>query len=205
MGVVMQSRNIVLGLVAALLLAGCGIIFDRKQVDYKAGAVQTQPLEVPPDLTVPQTEQRYTIPGTDGEKVARYSEYTKQAVEQPCAAIPAASAPVAASPVPVAVSGAKLQDSNGSKSILLSEPFDRSWRKVGLALDHAGIVAADKDRANGIYFIPAPGKSKKKLKDYQVTVHETASGCEITVNDGDGESNPETLRLTDVLYKNLEK
>ncbi len=77
------------------LLAGCSI-FERKPVDYKAGAVQTPSLEVPPDLTVPETEQRYTIPGTDGEKVASYSEYTKRKTEQPCVA--PASAPVAASP-----------------------------------------------------------------------------------------------------------
>lgn len=201
MGVVMQSRNIVSGLVAASLLAGCGIIFDRKQVDYKADAVQTQPLEVPPDLTVPQTEQRYTIPGTDGEKVARYSEYTKQAVEQPC--VVSVSAPVVAGPAP-AVTPAKLQDTNGVKTILLEEPFDRCWRRVGLAMDRAAIIATDKDRAHGIYFIPAPDKVNKKL-NYQVTVRETAAGCEVAVNKGDGERNPETVRLTKVLYENFEK
>jgi outer membrane protein assembly factor BamC len=58
----MKSRNIVFGFIAVSLLAGCSM-FDRKPVDYKAGAVETPPLEVPPDLTVPETEQRYIIPG----------------------------------------------------------------------------------------------------------------------------------------------
>src|SRR5512145_1864545 len=117
MGAVMQVRNIVLGLAAVSLLSGCSI-FDRKQVDYKAGAIQTQPLEVPPDLTVPESEQRYTIPGTDGAKVASYSEYTRKTAEQqPCVA--PASAPVVATPAPAA--GARIQESNGTKSILLGE------------------------------------------------------------------------------------
>ena len=51
----MKSRNTVLGLIAASMLAGCSM-FDRKPVDVKAGAVQVQRLEVPSDLTVPETE-----------------------------------------------------------------------------------------------------------------------------------------------------
>jgi outer membrane protein assembly factor BamC len=198
MGVVMQLRNIVLGLIAASMLLACST--DR-QVDYKKGAVQTPPLEVPPDLTVPESEQRYTIPGTDGEKVASYSEYAKQPTEQPC--IAPASAPVAAAPEPALT--AELQEVNGVKTILLPEPFDRSWRKVGLALEQAHISVADKDRANGIYFIPAPGKSDKKRPDYQVTVHETNGVSEVAANDGDGESNEETLRLIETLFQSFGK
>lgn len=195
----MQLRNIVLGLIAVSMLLGCNS--DRRQVDYKKGAVQTPPLEVPPDLTVPESEQRYTIPGTDGEKVASYSEYAKQPTEQPCVA--PASTPVAAAPEPAMT--AELQEANGVKTILLPEPFDRSWRKVGLALEQARISVVDKDRANGIYFIPAPGKSDKKRPDYQVTVHETNAVTEVTANDGDGESNKETLRIIEVLFQNLGK
>lgn len=203
MGVFMLPRKVVLGFAAVIALSGCSILADKKQVDYKAGATQVQPLEVPPDLTVPESEQRYTIPGTDGAKVASYSEYTKQVTEQPCVA--PASGSVVSNPAPVAAVATKLEEINGVKTILIAEPFDRSWRKVGLAMDKSGIAAADKDRANGIYFISAPGKSKKKLKDYQVTVHETAAGCEVAVNDGDGESNAETVRITETLYKNFEK
>lgn len=198
MGVVMQLRNIALGLIAASMLLACST--DR-QVDYKKGAVQTPPLEVPPDLTVPESEQRYTIPGTDGEKIASYSEYAKQPAEQPC--IAPASSPVVAAPEPALT--AELQEVNGVKTILLPEPFDRSWRKVGLALEQAHISVVDKDRANGIYFIPAPGKSDKKRPDYQVTVHEVGANSEVAANDGDGESNEETLRLIESLFQSFGK
>ena len=183
-------------------------MFDRKPVDYKAGAVETPSLEVPPDLTVPETEQRYTIPGTDGEKVASYSEYTKK-TEQPCvnpASAPAAAIPVAAIPAPSTTPAAKLQENNGTKSILLGEPFDRSWRRVGLALDHARLVTTDKDRSKGIYFVAAaPDKDKKKQPDYQVTVRENGAGSEVTVVDQNGKSDAETTRLVEVVYQNLDK
>lgn len=195
----MQLRNIALGLIAVSMLLGCNS--DRRQVDYKKGAVQTPPLEVPPDLTVPESEQRYTIPGTDGEKIASYSEYAKQPTEQPCVA--PASAPVAAAPEPAMT--AELQEANGVKTILLPEPFDRSWRKVGLALEQAGIKVTDKDRANGIYFIPAPGKSDKKRPDYQVTVQEVGSNSKVAANDGGGENNEETLRLIETLFQSFGK
>jgi len=199
MGAVMQVRNILLGFAAVSLMAGCSI-FDRKQVDYKAGAIETRPLEVPPDLTVPESEQRYTIPGTDGEKVASYSEYTRKTAEQPCVA--PASAPAAAAPVPAAT----LRERDGAKSIVLGEPFDRSWRKVGLALERAGIVATDIDRSKGTYFIAAAaGKDKKKQPDQRIVVREIAGGSEVTVVDADGKSNAETARVVETLYQNLEK
>ena len=200
MGAVMQVRNILLGFAAVSLLAGCSI-FDRKQVDYKAGAIETRPLEVPPDLTVPESEQRYTIPGTDGEKVASYSEYTRKAAEQPCVA--PASAPAAAAPAPVPA--ATLRERDGAKSILLGEPFDRSWRKVGLALERAGIVATDIDRSKGIYFIAAAAGPDKKKRDHQIVVREVAGGSEVTVVDAEGKSNAETARVVETLYQNLEK
>ena len=204
----MKFENLVSGIFAVAMLAGCSM-FDRKPVDYKAGAIQTPSLEVPPDLTMPESEQRYTIPGTDGEKVASYSEYTRQKTEQPCVA--PASAPVAASAAPVtAAPPARLQESNGTKSILLGELFDRSWRRVGLALDHARIVTTDKDRSKGIYFVASvPGKDSKdgktKQPDYQVVVRENPDGSEVTVVDSNGKSDAETAQLIEVIYQNLDK
>jgi len=199
MGAVMQVRNIAVGLVAVSLLAGCS--FERKQVDYKAGAVQTQALEVPPDLTVPETDQRYTIPGTDGEKVANYSEYTKKKTEQPCVN-PAPLAPVETDAAPVL--DAKLQDSKGVKRIQLVEPFDRSWRRIGLALEQASIKVTDKDRSKGIYYIEVPVKDKKAA-DYQVTIRETKTGSEVAVVNAAGKSDEETARLIGAVYQNLEE
>lgn len=35
----------------------------------------------------------------------------------------------------------------------LREPFDRGWRRVGLALDRVGFTVEDRDRSQGIYFV----------------------------------------------------
>jgi outer membrane protein assembly factor BamC len=41
----------------------------------------------------------------------------------------------------------------GSGLLELSEPFDRAWRRVGLALDRVGFTVEDRDRSKGYYFV----------------------------------------------------
>jgi outer membrane protein assembly factor BamC len=43
-----------------------------------------------------------------------------------------------------------LPDSTG---LQLLEPFDRGWRRTGLALDRVGFTVEDRDRSQGIYFV----------------------------------------------------
>lgn len=42
---------------------------------------------------------------------------------------------------------------NGIGAVLVEEPFDRAWRRVGLALDRVGFTVEDRDRAQGLYFV----------------------------------------------------
>ena len=35
----------------------------------------------------------------------------------------------------------------------VEEPFDRAWRRVGLALDRTGFTVEDRDRTQGVYFV----------------------------------------------------
>jgi outer membrane protein assembly factor BamC len=46
-----------------------------------------------------------------------------------------------------------VKEADGSARLLLSDPFDRAWRRVGLALDRIGFVIEDKDRSNGVFFV----------------------------------------------------
>ena len=48
---------------------------------------------------------------------------------------------------------AKLQQGAGSGLLDLDEPFDRAWRRVGLALDRVGFTVEDRDRSKGYYFV----------------------------------------------------
>jgi len=132
----------------------------------------------------------------------------------------AAAAPAAA--VAGSASTPRLQTlTNGSKVILLNEPFDRSWRRVGLALEHEGFVVEDKDRANGVYFLRVQEETKgKSFLDklafwrseeapkptrYQVTVHESHDGCEVASSKGNSEEDATTQRIIDILFKALGK
>jgi outer membrane protein assembly factor BamC len=38
-------------------------------------------------------------------------------------------------------------------TMLVEDNFDRTWRRVGLALDHGGFTVEDRDRAQGLYFV----------------------------------------------------
>lgn len=101
----------------------------------------------------------------------------------------------------------KLAD--GSQSILLSEPFDKSWRRVGLALEQAKLAVADKDRSKGMYFLSTSKEDAKsklgadKLSRIQVNVREISTGCEVTVGNGAESKNADTQKIIDTLYKTL--
>jgi outer membrane protein assembly factor BamC len=42
---------------------------------------------------------------------------------------------------------------DGRAALLIEEPFDRAWRRVGLALDRIGFTVEDRDRTEGLYFV----------------------------------------------------
>ncbi|MPS26808.1 outer membrane protein assembly factor BamC [Pigmentiphaga sp.] len=56
--------------------------------------------------------------------------------------------PVAAGAAPQLVSG-----SGDSGALQIAEPFDRAWRRVGLALDRGGFTVEDRNRAEGVYYV----------------------------------------------------
>lgn len=41
----------------------------------------------------------------------------------------------------------------GAGSLTIVDPFDRAWRRVGLALDRVGFTVEDRDRSKGMYFV----------------------------------------------------
>lgn len=52
-------------------------------------------------------------------------------------------------------------------TLIINEPFDRSWRRVGLALDRSGFTVEDRNRVEGIYFVRYvnPDSDSKKKGD----------------------------------------
>ena len=74
----MRTLHHIVLIFSLLTLVGCGTAgLESKRVDYKSGTVKVAPLDVPPDLTAPETGDRFTIPENGGEVVAVYSDYSK--------------------------------------------------------------------------------------------------------------------------------
>jgi outer membrane protein assembly factor BamC len=107
-------------------------------------------------------------------------------------------------------SRAKVVEADGIGSLELSEPFDRAWRRVGLALDRGGFTVEDRDRSKGYYFVryldPESDAQKKdegflsklafwrssepaKSEQYRVLVKDRNDSSEVQVLDKGG--NPE--------------
>ena len=102
---------------------------------------------------------------------------------------------------------------NGSGSILIKDEFDKSWRRVGLAIDRLKLVLEDKDRSKGIYYlkpIKAGGKFKLPkeagvaMANYRVLVQDGGATCTVVVTAADGSSDASSRQLLEALYKNIQ-
>ena len=60
---------------------------------------------------------------------------------------------VAVANAPEQPSRARLVSSTAGATMEIDEPFDRAWRRVGLALDRSGFSVEDRDRTGGLYFV----------------------------------------------------
>lgn len=160
--------------VMTVLMTSCSSLPNIKNdtVDYKS-AGELPPLEVPPDLVRPATDDRYAIPGVAPQNAA------------------------ASSPYAMIIKG-----KDGMDILAINDPFDRAWRRVGLALDHSSITVADRDRAKGIYrvkyvdsdsatpgfFSSLFGIKKATEQQYQILVKEVTMKSEVSVLDKDGKA-----------------
>lgn len=113
-------------LAAMLVLPGCSYLrskFGGNQDAYKASA-QTRPLEVPPDLELPNHSGSLVIPEP--------SPANTQIVEND--ASPALSIAPGATPPSVATI-------TGGDTMQVADSVQNTWRRVGLALERSGIAS----------------------------------------------------------------
>lgn len=105
---------------------------------------------------------------------------------------------------------------DGSKIIVINDAFDKSWRRVGLAIEHAGMAVEDKDRAKGVYFL-RPVKAESGWMDklqfwkdsgnsnarYRVNVKDGGAMCEVSVTDQNGSGDDASKQMIEAVYKNI--
>jgi len=117
---------------------------------------------------------------------------------------------------------------DGSQTLLVKDPFDRAWRRVGLALDRVGFTVVDRDRSKGLYFVRYvdPGVDTKKeekgwmsklafwnssegkeisKEQYRILVSENGSDSLVRVQNKDGQpENSETAaKILKLLHAQL--
>lgn len=96
-------------------------------------------------------QPRPVDPTLEGEMLSRLMLKLGAKEQEARAATAAAAAASGAQPAgPV---HARLVAGQPAATLQVDEPFDRAWRRVGLALDRAGFTVEDRDRANGLYYV----------------------------------------------------
>jgi len=119
---------------------------------------------------------------------------------------------------------------DGNELLEVFEPFDRAWRRVGLALDRVGFTVEDRDRQKGVYFVryadPEAEMERKKgafswlafwrsdqpkvkAEQYRVAVSaqtgETRDNSRVQVLDKNGaaDASPTSRRILTLLHEQL--
>jgi outer membrane protein assembly factor BamC len=117
--------HIVVGMLA-VSLAGCGTLgglFGRKNEEFKAASRPAKPLEVPPDLTSPASDDRFVIP--DPRTQTTYSSYAQQ--QRGGTAAP--GTPVAAAVLPK-IEGARVERVGDQRWLVVKGTPEAVWPQV---------------------------------------------------------------------------
>ncbi|MES2759699.1 MAG: outer membrane protein assembly factor BamC [Pseudomonadota bacterium] len=139
------SRGLVL---SALMvsLSGCGMlgsVMEGDKLDYRA-AKKAAPLDVPPDLTQLQKDNRYAVP--DGRGVATASGYQQQAGGS-------VGAPVLASGSAVGVVGnaaVRVERNGNQKWLVVKQTPEQVWPQLKQFWNDAGFTIASESQATGV-------------------------------------------------------
>ncbi|HBN73271.1 MAG TPA: hypothetical protein DD376_00520 [Sutterella sp.] len=102
-----------------------------------------------------------------------------------------------------------IKDEDGKAvELIIHEPFDRAWRRAGLAMDRAGFNMVDRDRSRGIYlvsYLDSDYEAKKKAErgffsnmfnkdqpveapEYRIRLAESDGQTRLTVTASDGKA-----------------
>ncbi len=98
-------------------------------------------------------------------------------------------------------------DTTETAALFLGEPFDRAWRRVGVAIDSAGFSVDDRDRSVGEFFIRyldtdtgekieqrnfidrlLGSRNKAEAARLRIKVAQQANGSQVTVLDDNGQT-----------------
>lgn len=167
---------------------------------------------------------RPSDPGLEAEFLSRLMVRLGSDIEKAKTAVAAPSAP--------GKPHSQLLKAEGATYVEVDEAFERSWRRVGLALDRIGFTVEDRDRSQGLYFVryvdqDVDAKSKgasegffsrlfsfgsssdaaKNAQKYRILVKNAANGevshVSVHGNDGKVDSSPVAEKILQLLNDQL--
>lgn len=100
-------------------------------------------------------QPRPNDPEMEAEMLQRLLVKFDSSAAKPAASAAAAGGPrvAAATPAPVETAHIVKGADGRSDRLDLDDPFDRAWRRIGLALDRGGFTVEERDRSKGLYFV----------------------------------------------------
>jgi len=107
-------------------LSGCTTLFGEKKIDYRNSA-KLPPLEVPPDLTQPASDDRYAVPSVKSEPgSATYSAYSTERSTQRSGS----TVVIGKSPLLPSADRAAVERSGGSRWLTVKGTPEQVWPVV---------------------------------------------------------------------------
>lgn len=135
------TRGVCLSLygLALITVSGCTLLTtDNRDIDYGANIKRVKTLEIPPDLTAPEADERYKIP--QSETASTYSSYSKNASAQ----VNSASA------VLPELQSVRLERNGTQRWLVVNDKPENVWAAIKLFWQEIGLTIASEDQAAGI-------------------------------------------------------
>ena len=167
-------------------------------------------------------EFRKPEPEYEAEILSRMMQYLGAPREEASQIVKTALAPAA---VAARIDQSQIVTAGNVSTLAINDSFDRSWRRVGLALDRVGFTVVDRDRTAGTYFVRyadpdmiarnEPGildklkfwstDTKDTVEQYRITVVEASGKTTVAVLDksGKADNTPVGTRIVTLLHEQL--
>ncbi|MFC3459039.1 MULTISPECIES: outer membrane protein assembly factor BamC [Massilia] len=132
----------------ALNMAACTTVFESDKVDYKSSK-KAPPLDVPPDLTQLQKDNRYATPDKSG--VATASGF-QQSQAAGAGSVPSAQAAgtAAGSIGPISTEAVRVERAGDQRWLVVKQTPEQLWPQVRQFWEDAGFGLASESPATGV-------------------------------------------------------
>jgi outer membrane protein assembly factor BamC len=127
----------------AFSLAACTTVFESDKVDYRS-AKKAPPLDIPPDLTQLQKDNRYAVP--DGRGIATASGFQQQRGNT-AAALPAAAGGAVG---PVSTEAVRIERAGNQRWLVVKETPEQLWPQLQAFWPSVGFTVETENTQTGI-------------------------------------------------------